>query len=380
MSKGSDIIPISKLSLGVEEIQAAVRVLRSGILTDKNGSGPCVQRFEKAFAEYVGTKHAVAMNSGTAALHASLLVAGVGPGDEVIVPSFTFVATAEAVVLTGAQPVFVEINGETYNMDPEGVEEAISPRAKAIIPVHLYGLTADMDPIVEAAHERGIVIIEDAAQAHGATYGGRMAGGLGDLGCFSFYGSKNITTGEGGMVTTNDGEYASSLRMIRSHGEDQPYRSVMIGGNYRMPELEAAIGLCQLSKLPTFLEARKKNANILKERLGSMRELTLPSEPEGYRHAWYVFTIRVKGANAAKRNKIVEKLHERGVGAQVYYPTPIHTMPYYRKFQGRNRLRKTETAARQVISLPVHPSVSGRELDRIVNAVDVSRGKSPQPK
>lgn len=355
--------------LGREEIRAAVRVLRSGILTDKDGCGPNVLRFENAFASYVGVKYAVAMNSGTAALHASLLALGVEMGDEVIVPSFTFVAAAETVALTGARPVFVDINPNTYSMDQDRVEEAITMRTRAIIPVHLYGLTADMDPIVEIAHENNIVVIEDAAQAHGAQYKGRKAGALGDLACFSFYGSKNVTTGEGGMVTTNNRRYMETLRSLRSHGEDKPYRSVMLGYNYRMPELEAAIGLAQLSKLPVFLEARRRNASILLDGLGEVERLRLPHEPDGYTHAWYVFTVRLRGANAAKRNKVVARLRERRVDAQVYYPRPIHSMPYYRRRYGRVRLSRTETASRQVFSLPVHPALKEQELDHILRAV-----------
>lgn len=354
---------------GREEIRAAVRVLRSGILTDRDGSGPQVLDFQNAFASYVGAKHAVATNSGTAALQASLLAAGVEAGDEVIVPSFTFVATAETIALTGARPVFVDIDPRTYNMDPKEVEEAITTKTRAIIPVHLYGLTADMDPIVEIARKNNIVVIEDAAQAHGAEYKGRKAGALGDLACFSFYGSKNITTGEGGMVTTDNRRYMETLRALRSHGEDRPNQSVMLGSNYRMPEIEAAIGLAQLSKLPIFLEARRRNAAILSEGLAGIKGLQLPHEPDGYTHSWNVFTLRLRGANAAKRNKMVSRLRERRVGAQVYYPRPIHLMPYYRRLYGRVRLARTETASRQVFSLPVHPALKDRELDLIVKAV-----------
>lgn len=363
------MIPINKPLIGNEEIRAVAKVLRSGFLTEKRGSGPCVTRFENAFSKYVGTRHAVAVNNGTSALHSALLAAGVGPKDEVIVPSLTFVATAEVVALAGANPVFVDIDPQTYCMDPNEIEGAITERTKAIIPVHLYGLTADMDSIMEIARDYGLVVIEDAAQAHGAEYKGRKAGALGDVACFSFYGSKNMTTGEGGMVTTNRREFADAIGLIRNHGEGKYYQSITLGHNYRMPELEAAIGFAQLLKLPRFLEARRGNAEFLLKELGDLKEFQTPLVPEEYEHAWYVFTLRLKGANAAKRNKVVNRIRERRVDAKVYYPTPIHKMPFYKEKFGQTRLPKTETAARQVVSLPVHPGLGEKELKRIVSAV-----------
>jgi len=363
------MIPINKPMIGNEEIRAAAEVLRRGFLTEKRGSGPCVTRFEKAFSEYVGTRYAIAVNNGTAALHATLLAVGVGPNDEVIVPSLTFVATAEMVATTGAKPVFVDIDQKTYCMDHNEIEGAITERTKAIIPVHLYGLTADMDSIMKVARDHGLVVIEDAAQAHGALYKGRRAGSLGDMACFSFYGSKNMTTGEGGMITTDRRDFSRALGLIRNHGEDRYYQSVMLGHNYRMPELEAAIGSEQLLKLPNFLEARKRNAEFLLRGLSNLREVQTPLIPEGCEHAWYVFTLRLKGANAAKRDQAVNRIRERRVDAQVYYPKPIHMMPFYKERFGQTRLPKTETVARQVISLPVHPGLEEWELSRIVSAV-----------
>ena len=298
-------IPINKPVIGNEEVRAAAKVLRSGFLTEKRGSGPCVTRFENAFSKFVGTRHAVAVNNGTSALHAALLAAGLGPDDEVIVPSLTFVATAEVAVLAGAKPIFVDIDPQNYCMNPDEVEGAITENTKAIIPVHLYGLTADMDPIIELARDHGLVVIEDAAQAHGAEYKGRRAGALGDMACFSFYGSKNMTTGEGGMITTDNRAYAEALGLIRNHGEGKYYQSVTLGHNYRMPELEAAIGLEQLHKLPHFLEERRKNAKTLLEELEGLKDVQNPVVPKEGKSAWYVFTLRLKGANAAKRNKVV---------------------------------------------------------------------------
>jgi len=365
----SEMIPINRPIIDEEEIQAVIKVLRSGILTEKSGHGPFASKFEKAFANYIGSKYAVSFNSGTSALHAALLAAGVGPKDEVIVPSFTFVATAEVVVLAGAKPIFVDIDPKTYCMKPEEVKHAISGRTKAIIPVHLYGHPCDMDPLIECAHEHGIIVIEDAAQAHGAEYKGKKSGALGDLACFSFYATKNMTTGEGGMITTNSEEFMEKVRLIRSHGEKEPYKSVMVGHNYRLPEIEAAIGLVQLGKLPKFLEARRKNAMFLMKELISVESLQMPVEYNGYKHSWYLFTVRLKGASSKIRNKMVRKLREEYVGAAVYYPIPIHKMPYYLELFGKVNLPETEEAAQQVISLPVHPAIREVELDHIVNAV-----------
>jgi len=365
----SEMIPINRPMIGEEEIQAVIKVLRSGILTEKSGCGPFASKFEKAFANYVGSKYAISFNNGTSALHAALIAAGVGPKDEVIVPSFTFVATAEVVVLAGARPVFVDIDPKTYCMNPEEVKNAINRRTKAMIPVHLYGHPCDMNPLIECAREHGIVVIEDAAQAHGAEYKGKKAGVLGDLACFSFYATKNMTTGEGGMITTNSEELTEKVRLIRSHGEKKPYETVMIGHNYRLPEIEAAIGIVQLGKLPKFLEARRKNAIFLVKELLSVESLQMPIEHDECKHSWYLFTIRLKDANSKIRNKMVKKLHEEHVGAAVYYPIPIHKMSYYHELLGKVNLPETEEAAQQVISLPVHPAIQEVELDHIASAV-----------
>ncbi|MFH0897365.1 MAG: DegT/DnrJ/EryC1/StrS family aminotransferase [Candidatus Bathyarchaeota archaeon] len=367
-----EMLQINKIFTDLEEIRAVAQILRNGMLTNKSGSGPNVMRFESAFSKYVGAKYAVAVNSGTAALHASLLAADFDRGDEVIVPSLTFVATAETVALAEAKPVFVDIDPQTYCIDPAEVELAITSRTRAIIPVHLYGLTADMDRIRSIAKDHGLVVIEDACQAHGAKCGEKFAGDLGDMGCFSFYGSKNMTTGEGGMVTTNSRSYSNALRAIRNHGETKEYQSSMIGHNYRMPEIEAAIGLVQLSKLPKFLEYRRRNAKTLFELLEGVAGLQLPALPYGSEHSWYVFTLRLLGANASKRNRVVEKIRRKHVDARVYYPKPIHMFPYYQKRFGSYDLPKTETAARQVFSLPVHQGLSENDLHRIADAVKTS--------
>jgi dTDP-4-amino-4,6-dideoxygalactose transaminase len=346
-------------------------VLKSGILTEKSGRGPRTLEFEKEFAKYVGAKHAVAMMSGTAALHAALAIAGVKSGDEVVVPSFTFHATAEAVLMCGAEPVFADIDSETFNVTAETVEAVMTRNTKALLPVHLYGLPADLNPIRKLAHERGVTLIEDAAQAHGAEYEGSRIGSIGDMTCFSFYAGKNMTTGEGGMITTNDDDHSEKLRMMRTHGEHRPYWPVMVGNNYRMNELLAAIGLVQLRKLPGFLEKRRENAHFLSEKVGVLGKVIPPKEPDNRKHAWYLYTLRLRGANAGKRNKVVEKLRSKNVEASVYYESPLHLLPLYRERLSASRrpLPETEKACRQVFSLPVHPRLGETELEYVFDTL-----------
>lgn len=371
MNSMRDMISINQPAIGKEEIEAVVEVLKSGILSEKSGRGPRVLQFEKDFSKYVGAKHAVAVSSGTAALHSALLAVGIQPGDEVVVPSFTFSATAEAVVLAGGRPSFADIDADTYAITPESIEAALTSKTKAILPVHMYGLCADMDPIMELARNRGLIVIEDAAQAHGAEYKGRRAGSIGDATCFSFYAGKNMTTGEGGMVTTNDDDLAEQMRMIRTHGEERPYWVSRQGHNYHMPEIAGALGIVQLKKLPGFLEERRKNAEYLTEKLSVLGKLVMPKEPAGRKHAWYLFSPRLRGANAGKRNKLVEKLRSRNIGAAVYYESPVHMLPYYRDLQStrRSALPETERACRQVFSLPVHPQLRQTELQFITDSV-----------
>lgn len=358
------MIPVNLPLIDDEEIEAVIKVLRSSILTGRVQSGPWVKRLEDGFADFVKTKYAFAVNSGTAALHLALMAAGVGIGDEVIVPSFSFIATAEVVALVGAKPVFVDINPRTYNIDREKIEKAVTKKTRAIVPVDLYGLPADMQPIREIADKHRLVIVEDAAQAHGAMYLGKPAGSFADIACWSFYASKNMTTGEGGMVTTNKEEYADKLPFMRAHGEKEEYFSSMIGHNYRMPEVMGAIGSVQLRKLPKFLGTRRRNAQQLSEKLCKVGRLQLPSELKDCRHSWYLYTVRLKDASESSRDKVVDKLRQKNIGATVYYRTPIHLMPYYKQF-GKYQLPETEKASKQVFSLPVHPAVTSEQIDYI---------------
>ncbi|MGB9959155.1 MAG: DegT/DnrJ/EryC1/StrS family aminotransferase [Candidatus Bathyarchaeales archaeon] len=362
------MIPINAPQIGEEEIDAVVKVLRSGVLTHGLGEGPMVKKFEEDFARFVEAKYALAVNSGTAALHMAIIGAGIKHGDEVILPSFTFVATAETVVLAGAKPVFVDIAPENYNISPEKIKKAITRKTKAIVAVDLYGSPADLKPIREIADEYGLKLIEDAAQAHGAVYNGKPVGAYADMACWSFYASKNMTTGEGGMITTNDKEMAEKLKLLRSHGEKEKYKSILLGHNYRMPEIQAAIGCAQLAKLSVFLAKRRENAERLTEKLGKAKKLQLPTEPKNCRNSWYLYTVRFKGSKSEERNAVVEKLRQNGIGAEVYYACPIHLMPYYRKF-GECRLPETEKASEQVFSLPVHPGVTLEQIDFIGETV-----------
>jgi len=362
------LIPINAPQIGEEEIEAVVKVMKSGVLTHGLGAGPMVTKFEKKFAKFVKAKHAIAVNTGTSALHLTITGAGIKHGHEVILPSFTFVATAEVIAIVGAKPVFVDIDAETYNISPEEIEKAITKKTKVIMPVDLYGLPADMQPIREIADKHALTIIEDAAQANGASYKGKPPGTFADAACWSFYASKNMTTGEGGMITTNDGQLAEKMRFMRSHGEKEKYQSLMLGHNYRMPEIQAAIGCIQLKKLPKFSAKRCENAKRLSAKLRKAENLQLPKEPRGFKHSWYLYTVRLKDAKRKKRDKIVETLRQKGIGAEVYYVNPIHVMPYYKKF-GKYKLQETEKAAKQVFSLPVHPSVTAKQIDFIGESV-----------
>jgi len=362
------MIPINAPQIGDEEIEAVVKVMKSGLLTHGLGAGPMVTNFEKEFAQFVKAKHAIAVNTGTAALHLAIVGAGIKSGNEMILPSFTYVATAEVIVFAGARPVFVDVDPETYNVSPVEIEKAITKETQAIMPVDIYGLPADMQPIREIAEKHGLTIIEDAAQAHGATYKGKPPGTFADAACWSFYASKNMTTGEGGMITTNNDEMTEKARFMRSHGEKEKYKSLMLGHNYHMPEIQAAIGCVQLKKLPKFLAKRRENAKRLTEILRKEERLQLPIEPKGCKHSWYLYTVRLTDAEEKERDRIVEELRRRGIGAGVVYMSPVHLMPYYRGF-GKYKLPETEKASKQVFSLPVHPGVTPEQIDFIGETV-----------
>ncbi len=266
------MIPIAKPIIADDEIDEVVKVLRSGFIAQ----GPKVAEFEEKFAEYIGVKHAVAVSSGTTALHLALLAAGIGPNDEVITTPFTFAATGNSVLHVGAKPVFIDIDNKTYNLNPENIENVITDKTKAVMPVHLYGQPAEMDSIKQIAEDHDLIVIEDAAQAHGAVYKGKKAGSLGDMGCFSFYPTKNMTTSEGGIITTENEEMAEKARVLRSHGESERYTHVVLGYNFRMTDIAAAIGIVQLKKLDKFNEKRIENAKYLTERIDKINGIDCP--------------------------------------------------------------------------------------------------------
>jgi perosamine synthetase len=354
------MIRISQPLIGPEEREAVLAALDSGRLV----SGPYALRFEEAFAgEVTGTAHAVVVSSGTAALHLALLAHDVGPGDEVITSAFSFQATANMILATGARPVFVDVR-EDGNIDPSQVEAAVSPRTKALLPVHLYGRLCDMTALGEVAARHSLALIEDAAQAHGAVSGGRRAGGFG-TGCFSLYATKNVTAGEGGVVTTDDAALAQRLRRLRSHGEEDRYESIELGFNYRIPETSAALALTQLRHFNEWTERRRRNASVLSSQL---RGVILPEPPaEPGAHVWHQYTVRVEHGRDALR----QHLREQGIETGIYYPKPLPGHKLYRDlgyddaaFPIARRL------SQQVLSLPVHPGLSDADLEKIVAAVN----------
>ena len=353
------MIPIAKPLLDEKEIDAVSDVLRSGMIAE----GAQVAKFETAFAEYIGVEHAVAVNSGTAALHAALLAHGIGAGDEVITTSFSFIATANSILFTGAKPVFADIEADTFNIATNDILDKITPKTKALMPVHLYGHPAGMKTIMEIANDHNLIVIEDACQAHGASYGGKKVGSFG-TGGFSFYPTKNMTTSEGGMITTNDKKVDERARMVRSHGSKQRYLHEIVGYNLRMTDISAAIGLVQLDKLDDFTSMRQKNAKALSGGLRDIDGITIPSIRNDCEHVFHQYTIRAK-----KRDELATALNEAGVGTGTYYPIPIHKQPVYIKLGYGDKLPECEKAAGEALSLPVHPGVSKNNLNEIIENV-----------
>jgi perosamine synthetase len=356
------MIHMARPQMGDEEKAAVLAVLDSGMLAQ----GREVAEFESAFAEYCGVKHAIATSNGTTALHVAILAHEIGPGDEVITVPFTFIASANSIFYAGAKPVFVDIDPVSFNIDVDQIEAAITPRTRAIMPVDLYGNPAEMSRIQEIANRYGLLIIEDAAQAHGADENGRRAGSWG-TGCFSFYPTKNITTGEGGIVTTNDDCIADHARLLRSHGMRVRYYHEMLGYNFRMTNIHAAIGLAQLPKLEAFNERRIANAAYLSEHLPKDK-VQVPQVRPGTRHVFHQYTVRI--LPPVDRDGARRQLLEAGVGSEVYYPIPVHKQQVYIDMgYGDQSFPESEKAAEQVLSLPIHPSVTQEDLEIIVAAV-----------
>lgn len=360
-------IPINIPILGKEELKEVTSILKGGALTSAaNIGGKNVQEFEKLASKYVKTKYAIAVNSGTSALQAALLALDVKFGDEVLIPSFTFVATANAVISVGAKPVFVDILKENYTIDPNDLKKKITKKSKIIIPVHLYGNVAYMHEINEIAKKNNIKIIEDAAQSLGSTYKKKHTGTFSEMGCYSLYPAKVMTAGEGGFIVTNSKKLYDTLRMIRNHGMLHGYDTRVFGLNLRLPELSAAIAKIQIKKLPSFLNKRKKNAKFLSELISDL-DIKIPTERKNEKVNWYLYTIATKN-----REMILKKLNSKGIGAAAYYPTPVHKTPFYNK---KIKLPVTEHAASQVLSLPIHPQVSTKNIEFIAKTLRESLKK-----
>ena len=348
------MIPIAKPRIGKEEEKALLDVIASGYLVQ----GPRVRAFEERFADLCGVEHAIATSSGTTALHIAVMAHEIGPSDEVITSPFSFIASANCALYTGARPVFVDIEPDYFTIDPAKIEERITEKTKAIIPIHLYGQACEMDTIVDIAQRYNLAIIEDACQAHGATYKGRSVGSFGTA-CYSLYATKNMTTVEGGMILTNDAKIAERARLLRNHGSPKTYEHVMLGYNMRMTDLVAAIGLVQIKKLRKWNSIRQANAAYLSDHLSKIKNVVTPKIREQAEHVFHQYTIRIPN-----RDDSVRKLREKGIGVGVHYPTPIHHQPLYRELGYVDVLPIAEAASREVLS-----SLTRADLDSIIDAV-----------
>ncbi len=365
MEQGSvnKVIPLVRPFNSPEIERSVLEVLRSGRIS----SGPVVEDFERKMATYLGVKHVVAANSGTAALHLAFLACGIGSGAEVVTTPFSFFASTSTILQTAAKPIFADINPSTYNINPAHVRKSLTERSVAIEPVHLYGQPCEMDELLEIASDHDLFVIEDAAQAIGAEYKGRKAGTLGDVGCFSTYVSKNLHTGEGGFLATDNEEIAEKARVLGSHGQIGKYNHVMFGFNYRMNEIEAAIGREQIPLLDGFNETRRKNASLLRDQLKGVQGIVTPLEIPDVKHVYHQFTVRItKPGGRETRDSIIATLRGEGIEADVHYPTIIPLQPVCRNkvAYGEGQCSEAELASDTVISLPISPTVSSADLER----------------
>ncbi|MBN2075681.1 MAG: DegT/DnrJ/EryC1/StrS family aminotransferase [Dehalococcoidales bacterium] len=359
------MIPIVSVSIDDDIQKAVTRVLKSGQLAE----GPVVKNFERLFSDFIGTQHAVAVNSGTAALHVALLASGVGPADEVITTPFSFIASANCCLYCGAIPVFADIDIRTFNISPEAIEEKISSKTKAVIVTHLYGQPCNMDEIMAICKKHDLILIEDACQAHGAEYKGHKAGSFG-IGCFSFYATKNMLTGEGGMITTNDDSIAEKAAAIRNHGRCGQYLHDMLGYNFRMTDIAAAIGIGQLHHLVDRNSKRNNNATYLTERLSQINGLIPPYTASDRTHVFHQYTIRVTEEFGLSRDELKDYLTNNEIGSSVIYPVPIYKQPYYKELGYTDSLPISEKAADEVLSIPVHPDLTNEDLQIIFQGLE----------
>jgi len=359
------MIPIAKPSIGNEEALAAADVIRSGMLA----SGEEVARFEGQFAKFIGSNHGVATNSGTSALHAALLAAGISNGDEVIVPAFTFIATATVVSMCRATPVIADIEEGYYCLNPESVLEQITQKTRAIIPVHLFGQPCEMDALCQICDDHNLILIEDCAQAHDAGYHGSSVGTFGLSGCFSFYPTKNMTTGEGGMVTTDDTKNAEHIRQLINHGQASKYCHTEIGFNYRMTNISATIGRIQLQKLPEFNRMRQENAAFYQSHI-TREGIALPAIRPGGKHVFHQYAIRVLPECDISRDHLIQVLTKAGIGTAIHYPTPIHEQPVYQGIIKGSDSTVSTYLAREILSIPIWPGLSTDELSYICKTIN----------
>jgi dTDP-4-amino-4,6-dideoxygalactose transaminase len=367
MTRNKTLIPFLDLKAQYRQIKPEVdaAVLRA-IESTQFVLGPEVAGFEERFASYCNAKHCLAVNSGTSALHLALLAAGIGPGDEVITVSMTFVATTAAILYSGAKPVFVDVDPVTWTMDPAQIEPAITPRTKAILPVHLHGLMADMDPIMDIARRYGLVVIEDAAQAHGAEYKGRRAGSIGNLGCFSFYPGKNLGAfGEGGALVTSDPEFARKVSLLRDWGQETKYNHVVAGYNYRMDGVQGAVLNVKMNHIESWTEMRRSVAAKY-DHLLAHHPMKRPQPPSHCRHVYHVYAVGLR-----RRDFALQMLHDSGIGVGIHYPVPVHLQKAYANLGYRaGDFPVTEELANQLLSLPIYPELRPEQITEVVTHLE----------
>ncbi|MFW6041136.1 MAG: DegT/DnrJ/EryC1/StrS family aminotransferase [Thermoplasmatota archaeon] len=361
------MVHIANPKLDNGELEGIKEVLDSGMLAQ----GEVVANFEKEFADYLEVNYGKATANGTSALDVAMKAIGVGEGDEVITSPFSFIASANCVLFQGAKPVFADIKEDTFNLDPEKVKEEITKDTKAILPVHLFGQPADMKAFKEIAKEHNLYLIEDCAQAHGAEYDGKKVGSIGDIGTFSFYPTKNMTTGEGGMVVTDDKELAEKADLVRDHGQSEKYTHDILGYNLRMTNLAAAIGRAQLKKLDEWNKKRRKNADILTSGIKDIEGLTPPVVADGVKHVFHQYVVKVEDDYPLSREELREKLHDNDIGTAVHYPKVIPDQPLYKKkgYEGEN-YKNSKECAKKVFSLPIHPKVFESDIKDILEVLE----------
>jgi len=356
------MIPIAFPMIGSDEQKAVVQVLESRHLVQ----GGVVEEFENSFAKYIGVKHAVATSNGTTALELAIKSSGINDG-EIITTPFSFISSSNSILFSGARPVFADIN-ESYTINPDEIEKRVTDKTRAIMPVHLYGNPCDMKSIMEIAERHDLVVIEDSCQAHGAEYNGKKVGSFG-VGCFSFYPTKNMTTGEGGIITTDNSDVADTARLLRNHGQDKRYSHKIVGYNYRMTDIAAAIGVQQLRKLDDMNKKRIENAHKLTSGLKNIKGVIIPETKDGLKHVFHQYTVRVNKDFPVSRDELSNILTKNNIGNAVHYPIPIHMQESYKKLGYSESLPISEIFSREVISLPVHPGLTEADIENIIDVI-----------